>query len=66
MAWCRFSQNSQMTDLSKVTSERLCRACDEIVRPVRIVYGLPTDATAAKARAGEFRLGGCLITGDDP
>jgi len=55
-----------MTDLSKVTSERLCRACDEIVRPVRIVYGLPTDETAAKARAGEFRLGGCLITGDDP
>ncbi len=55
-----------MTGLPSETEQRVRLVCGEIVRAVRIVYGRPTEETAARARAGEFRLGGCVITGDDP
>lgn len=42
-----------------------CRRCGAS-RTVPIVYGLPTLEIFEAAERGELRLGGCLVSGDDP
>jgi rubrerythrin len=55
-----------MADRGTKPRERTCPSCNELVRPVPIVYGMPTQETYEEAQAGKLSLGGCVLTGDDP
>ena len=47
-------------------AERICPECRKSVVPVPIAYGYPSPELFEDADAGRVRLGGCVITGDDP
>jgi len=48
-----------------VSSLEPCPECGS-KRVVPIAYGLPGPDLEREALAGKVRLGGCVITGDDP
>ncbi len=43
-----------------------CPKCGSSENVVPIVYGYPSAELMAAAERGEVKLGGCVITGDDP
>ena len=43
-----------------------CPSCAELVVPLPIVYGYPSPELFEEAEAGRVRIGGCVISGDDP
>jgi hypothetical protein len=47
-------------------AERICPECRKSIVPVPIAYGYPSPEMFEDADAGRVRLGGCVITGDDP
>ena len=44
--------------------EKVCPACGGKLVP--ILYGLPSPDGFQAAERGEFVLGGCIVSGDDP
>jgi len=55
-----------MREVVDELTEAICLECGYRGKPKRIVYGYPTGETAERAEKGEFWLGGCVVTGDDP
>ncbi len=43
-----------------------CPSCAELVVPLPIVYGYPSPELMEEAEAGRVRIGGCVISADDP
>ena len=43
-----------------------CASCAELVVPLPIVYGYPSPELIEEADAGRVRIGGCVISSDDP
>ena len=43
-----------------------CPYCGFHGAPVRIVYGLPSEKTLARAQAGQIKLGGCMVQSGCP
>ncbi|HEU4339321.1 MAG TPA: hypothetical protein VFS19_04570 [Planctomycetota bacterium] len=44
--------------------EKVCPACGGKLVP--IMYGLPSSEGFQAAERGEYVLGGCIVSGDDP
>ncbi|MEX1336714.1 MAG: hypothetical protein AB1Z66_15585 [Candidatus Limnocylindrales bacterium] len=49
-----------------VAPKQRCPNCAELVVPLPIVYGYPSPELFEEAAAGRVRIGGCVISGDDP
>ncbi len=43
-----------------------CPRCGSADQVVEVVYGLPSQETAERARRGELVLGGCILRPDFP
>lgn len=44
----------------------LCPHCLFLGEPVRIVYGLPGPEALGRAKRGEIKLGGCMVSAGKP
>ncbi len=43
-----------------------CPECGSSESVVPIIYGYPSEELVEAAAKGEVKLGGCIVTGDDP
>jgi hypothetical protein len=51
---------------SRTGKEPECPVCHQSDEVIPIVYGLPGYELAQKSEQGRIRLGGCMVTPDDP
>ena len=51
---------------STKATQRICAACGATITPIPIIYGMPGGDLFAESEAGRVRLGGCVVTDDDP
>ncbi len=52
-------------NIFKVRKKRRCPKCGS-KKVIHIVYGFPSPEAQKKAEQGKIKLGGCVVTGDNP